>query len=464
MSNTRAIKLRKVIEAAAKAGQVAASSGIRRITMLRGWLTTLANSVLDAGNSDLNAEHAKAAAEITRAGDDLEKPIYTADSQAAEAITAAKATRDSKKLEAARVAAFAANTSAADLNGQVAGVIKTLSKRASSLGRSAFGLSDTSAGKSIFKVADAAAAEAAAGKDPPPKLDFGGHAKAHGKDKTDTGMTVADQLNNLGPGLGGGIAAAIETSLPKTAAGQTAYITTQGASTGAGAAFGALGIVFGLISLGLGLRAIKRGAHKAKRLKALIPNLSNRHLKSIAAYAAEQKRKKKWGGAIGATLGGAAVVAGVVGLVALSVTTLGIGAIILGMGVAALGIGLLIGKAFHKWNKRRKGRAALKEVADTLITMAASGDATAIRSLRDDYGKTVGQITADELYEKMRESAMSKRAEMAEKTVTHLVQGSPSERFDAERIVLTLGLKPAKLRGQSPATAKDRVMRKLSSW
>ena len=57
---------------------------------------------------------------------------------------------------------------------------------------------------------------------------------------------------------------------------------------------------------------------------------------------------------------------------------------------------------------------------------------------------------------------------MAERTVNFLVSGTPAQKFDAETIVETLGLKPEKLRARvaagKAATARDRVMRKLSSW
>jgi hypothetical protein len=467
-----------------------ATRALVRIGMLGGWLRQLTELVADIDTSGaesadaqqlvrtLTARFGKATGQIRRSRDKLTLAALDLRTEAGRAAGAADAATSPQALATAVGDAYAANAALVRMTAEVGDVIGDLSRQAATMARAARTGGAAELAGSIIALADKADTEAQIAPPPAPKLNFGGKAKTHGHDRREAAVTDADALNNVASGLGGGTFSAIEAVMTAVQGGETVALISAAATTAIGVTAGVLGIVFGLVGLGVGLHAMWRGDLKRKELKALIPSLSHAESKQIAAYAAAQKRKKKLGGGMVAVIGGAAILAGVAGLVALSVASMGIGAAVLGIGIAALGIGLLVGKWVHKRNKRAKAKNALKELAAGLVEGVVSGDAAAKKNAEESirsYGADPAQIAkTDEkqftksLVEAMSAQAMSKRAEMAEKTVNYLVSGSPSQQFDAEMIVETLGLKPEKLRSRvaagNAATAKDRVMRKLSSW
>lgn len=463
----------KVLGAKAASKATRANTGIGGLTGGLKQLSNLSNAIAaEAGplaaqlktlSTSAKTVYSTVAKKLTQMVSDR---LAHAKSAAREATTAT----DKGKLDTALKDAYQANVGLTAIIEQVGEKVGDLAGQAAEMARAAHKGGAAELATKIFRIADSADAVAKLDTPPPEKIDFSGGSKTHGHDTRDLGSAALDTLNNLTFGITLGTIGAIEAS-------GVAIFGTVGAAV-VGAIGGGLGVIFGLVGLTVGIHAAWRGALKEKQLKALIPTLSGTEAKGIAAYAAEQKRKKKWGGAIVAVIGGAAIVAGIAGLVALSVATMGVGAAVFAVAVAAIGVGVLVYRWLHKRSKRAKARKALRELAASLVAGAFAGDAKTKKDARQSiasYGMDADNIASLEdpqftaaLIEAMAALAMSKRAEMAERTIELLVNGSPSEQFDAERIVETLGLKPDKLRARvaagKAATAKDRVMRKLSSW
>lgn len=284
-------------------------------------------------------------------------------------------------------------------------------------------------------------------------------APASRSDQAADATTYADTANNVGPGVIGGTIGGIEAGTEAISAASTAF----------GGVFAGLGIVFGSIGVALGVKASIRGASKQKKLEELHGTLESDELADATSFAANKKRKKKEGGKATAVAGGLAVGAGIAGLVAISVSTLGIGAAILGVGAALIGLGFLIGKAIHKHRKRKRYAEA---IANALVD-AANDPATAqeaIPQLQARGFDTATLGTAQEagqlatLVETLRAEGVNRRDDTARTVYEAMVGRDVSEQVDAERIVETLGLSPEELRSYPPAKAQQLIARKMSSW
>lgn len=275
----------------------------------------------------------------------------------------------------------------------------------------------------------------------------------------DTGQTAVH-------GLGGGILSAA------TVAAEGSFMA--GVATGFGYVAGPLGILCGAIGIFLGLRVAWRGYHSEAELRKLVPTLTSDEAVRIAEYAAEQKRKKKWGGAIVATAGAAAVTAGVVGAIALSVATLGVGAIVLGIGAALIGLGIVLGKWVNRSQKRKRWPG---KMAALVLAAAEAGDAQAfpaglmqlavnVRTQRE--GSPERKKAMQELKSRCVSLAESKRVMTAQDTVSLLVRGTPLQKYDATLVVRALKLDPETIRSsvleRGEKTAASLVARKLKSW
>ena len=72
------------------------------------------------------------------------------------------------------------------------------------------------------------------------------------------------------------------------------------------------------------------------------------------------------------------------------------------------------------------------------------------------------------LAQRVGDLVKSKRKETAEEIINFMLYGSPSEQFDAELIVKTLGRDPDKIRQRAAEgdykTAVSRLESKLASW
>lgn len=305
-------------------------------------------------------------------------------------------------------------------------------------------------------------------------LDHG--AQTHQEPATDhkgnlaTANTVLDTANNVGPGLVGGGIGAAETATQPILTGVTT--SASAISSAAAGVFSALGIVFGTIGMALGIKASIRGSSSVKQLQALELSSDNATLRDAVDFATAKKFKKKRRGGATALAGGLAVAAGVAGLVALSVVTLGAGAAILGIGAALIGLSFLIGRSIHK---RRKRAAYAKMLAEGLVDAATNdadsdGQAQARAALqaRDiDADLSVPNERADAIQQLTTIFAQEQRnhREDTAGVIYHALIGNDvAEQIDAEQVVEALHLDVATIRSLQQPDAISKIAGKMSSW
>lgn len=347
--------------------------------------------------------------------------------------------------------------------GKVLELLGTLQQQATAAARQAHEADDAQTRDALLGVVgDALGARRALGDEG--AVPFG-EARPRGKDTAHYWLLdVPASVNDALVGLGSGGAAVGDMAAAGTVLGSGST-----AMTAIGAVAGSLGVVFGAIAVGLGVHAWRRGAAKEAELGELVEGGLEAPVEHVATYAKEKKRKKKWGGAMTATLGTGAAIAGILGLVALGAATMGLGAAILGIGMAAAGLAVVFGKFIHKRRKRKAFAARIDALANQLVEEA-----------RGDQGEAAAEMlrawevepTADDAAPKtatvLRERVHSTRDLMAARLLA-LLTGPPSAAaFDAERVVRTLGLDPEALRRKvvedAPATAQDRIAAKMQSW
>ena len=209
---------------------------------------------------------------------------------------------------------------------------------------------------------------------------------------------------------------------------------------------GPVGIIFGAVGVFLGVKAIYRGYKSEKALANLLLNLETEKIKNIARFAKEKKRKKKLGGAITAIAGG------ILGIVALSVTTLVVAAAILGIGAALIGLSIVAGKIIHYFRKRVAWR---KKMPGAITAAVENGDTGAFPDSLMQLGnaavaakKTSGADTRSAgkaLEDACVELADSRRELLAQEAVLFYFEGSPKEKFEATLVIEALKIKPEKL-------------------
>jgi hypothetical protein len=297
------------------------------------------------------------------------------------------------------------------------------------------------------------------------ELIAGRAARGRRRDVAAQVVDVADVLNNVGA-VASGIAGAIE------------LLGLQGASGGAivGGLGGSLGILFGAVGLGIGLYGIINGALKKKALKKIAPSITNEELKTINQFAQIQKEKAVLGGIAVGVIGAAAIGAGILGLIALSAATFGAAAIVAGIGVALLGLGLVAYKIIHSRSKRKAERRAFAEgmveevrqggpkAAEFSFRMRAMGlNPDDAQGDQDTRNRLINNLSG-----KIGDLIKSQRQQFAESLINFLINGKPSEQFDAELIIKALGRDPEKVRQRVAAgdvkTEISRLMGKLTSW
>jgi hypothetical protein len=289
-------------------------------------------------------------------------------------------------------------------------------------------------------------------------------ARIRERDTAHTAVDVADVLNNFF-GTGTGVAGGIENIGGVVGAGGGAVVGGIG---------GAFGILFGAIGTAFGIYAYARGAIKRKALKKISPAISNQDLAEITEYSKEQKWKKRFRGGFVAGLGVLAITAGILGLIAINVTTLGIPAVMIGLAAAIMGLSLVAMKWYHAKGKRELER---RDFAQTMVDeIRNDGDrADEFSQKIRDLGLDPSEVdTAEEqrlvynLAQRVGDLVKSKRKETAEEIINFMLYGSPSEQFDAELIVRTLGRDPDKIRQRVAQgdynTAVSRLMAKMASW
>jgi len=296
-------------------------------------------------------------------------------------------------------------------------------------------------------------------------LNANANARGRKRDKASTLLDVADTLNNVG-GTAAGTAGIVEVA-GVAGAGGGAVVAGIG---------GALGILFGSIGVVLGLYGFFSGKIQKKRLNKISPAIQDADMLETLSYAESQtdvsiSRSKL---VIGA--GAAAIAAGTLGLIAISVLSLGATAAVAGIAAALLGLGIVAFKYFHSRSKRKAERIGLAEAIVREIETDGPHKFKAI-SLVTKYGLNPEdaqrtQADRDKLVKNLAgqvgDLVKSKRKQMAEGILDALMNGKPSKQFQAELIIKALGREPGKARSRvkngETATEVSRIMAKLSSW
>lgn len=150
---------------------------------------------------------------------------------------------------------------------------------------------------------------------------------------------------------------------------------------------------------------------------------------------------------------------------------MGTAAIVLGIAAGLIGLGFVVFKIFRSLWKRGKER---KVIAEKLIQKIRDNDSEAAeaRTIVQNTGLSPNDVDQPKFKEKLAKKvgdyAKSKRTEMAEGLVKALVDGKPSESFDAEIILNALGVNPVKIRAlvneDKVTDAVGKVAGKLASW
>lgn len=263
--------------------------------------------------------------------------------------------------------------------------------------------------------------------------------------------------------LGGGISTTVGLA-------QGAESFAAGFATGFGYVATPVGIICGAITAGVGLKNVYRGYSSEKELKALMPHLSDEQIQEVAAFAKEKKRKKKLGGGINAAVGGIVLVAGGIGILAMVVASAGVAALVFGIIAGLVGIGLVLGKWWHRRKKRKNWR---KTMANMVLDAYDEGDTAAFPADLFELAAAVREAPEDAAAMKALEDACvakadSRRQLLAQKTLHLLLNGSPAQQYEAERLVEVLHLKPEKVRQKAQSdgngVAAEMISNKMKSW
>ena len=296
-------------------------------------------------------------------------------------------------------------------------------------------------------------------------LDANANARGRKRDKASTVLDVADTLNNVG-GTAAGTAGIVEVA-GVAGAGGGAVVAAVG---------GALGILFGSIGVVLGLYGLFSGKIQKKRLNSISPAIQDADMLETLRYAESQTDTSISRSKLVIGAGAAAIAAGTLGLIAISVLSLGATAAVAGIAAALLGLGIVAFKYFHSRSKRKAERIGLAQAIVREIETDGPHKFKAIAIITkyglnpEDAQKT--QADRDKLVDNLAgqvgDLVKSRRKQMAEGILDALVNGKPSKQFQAELIIKALGREPGKARSRikngDTATEVSRIMAKLSSW
>jgi uncharacterized membrane protein HdeD (DUF308 family) len=346
---------------------------------------------------------------------------------------------------------------------KLASSIVFMREKSVDIARIAMKMSETDVIKQVLGIADTLDSALEEGDKTVLELNNLSSGSTSAKEGLSLATAYSDSLNNASTGLAFGVVGAVDAG--------TAFSLSSTAGSVMGIMGGVLGILFGSIGTFLGIKNAILGGTKKSKLKKSKPKLSNEEMEAITDFAIHQKNKKI-GRNIAGTAGGLiAISAGVLGIVALSVLTLGVAAIAVGIAAALIGLGIVGFKIIRKWWKRRSER---HEFADELISqIKTKGDQAAeARSLIQNVGMNPDEVDKPkfrkQLISKVGDYAKSRRTQMAEGLVKALVDGKPSESFDAEIILTALGVEPGKIKSQvdvgNVGEAVGKVAKKLASW
>ncbi|GEM_PF-4659803 len=346
---------------------------------------------------------------------------------------------------------------------KAAGMLVRIKEEAVKMATIAMGAHEIHMMRALLKVADESDAAASDGDRVVAELNGDDSVGSSGKEKAGLAITFSDATNNAVTGIGFGVVSALDAG--------GVFSLSSGAATALGVIGGVLGLFFGAIGIFLGVKNTIRANQSKKKLKDAKSKVSNSELEAIAEYAIHQKEKKALRNTAAAVGGLAAIGAGVIGLIALSVATFGVAAIVAGIGAALIGLGILGYRIIHNWRKRKAERKAF---ADQLIAAVQGGeeDAAQARQVITGVGMDPAQAGnpgfRDNLAGKLKAYVKSKRTRMAEGLIKSLIAGKPSEVFDSELILGALGLDAEEIRAWVTADKANKavsmVAGKLASW
>ena len=346
---------------------------------------------------------------------------------------------------------------------KAAGMLVRIKEEAVKMATIAMGAHEIHMMRALLKVADESDAAASDGDRVVVELNGDDSVGSSGKEKAGLAITFSDATNNAVTGIGFGVVSALDAG--------GVFSLSSGAATALGVIGGVLGLFFGAIGIFLGVKNTIRANQSKKKLKDAKSKVSNSELEAIAEYAINQKEKKALRNTAAAVGGLAAIGAGVIGLIALSVATFGVAAIVAGIGAALIGLGILGYRIIHNWRKRKAERKAF---ADQLIAAVQGGeeDAAQARQVITGVGMDPAQAGnpgfRDNLAGKLKAYVKSKRTRMAEGLIKSLIVGKPSEVFDSELILGALGLDAEEIRAWVTADKANKavsmVAGKLASW
>ena len=296
-------------------------------------------------------------------------------------------------------------------------------------------------------------------------VDEGDAVRGRKRDVASTVLDYSDAINNTG-GVAAGIGSLAEV------------FGVTGASGGAlvGALGGTLGILFGAIGTVLAIYGLITGRMRKEQLNKIAPAVQDEEMTEILEYAKTQTDKANGRAVINIITGSAAIASGTLGLVALSISTLGAAAAIAGIAAALTGLGIVAYKAIHKRNKRKAERIGhATAMVDEILTDGQHKTEIALQILQFNLNPEDAQrspqskeklITA--LSDKVGDLVKSKRQQTAEQILDNLINGTPSQQFESEILLKALGRKPNKVRTgiqkNDAATEVSRVMGLLASW
>jgi len=333
------------------------------------------------------------------------------------------------------------------------------------VGKDAAAQKDTALASKAFEVADKA--DAAAKVQPPPPISLRTGTTAPDVVGTVYGDVLDTAVNTTVGGIGG------STASGGYMIAQSSLTATTTALTVIGGLASSVSIVFGAIDLALAVRGGVRSKRHEAALRDLQTKTASDELKGALQYAADQKAKKVERRVASGVLAGAAIAAGILGLVAIGVATLGIGAVVAGVIVGSAVLGVVIWKIVHKRNKRA---VELARMASDLVDQATCGrpeDERSAQALISHYGLAPKggdwtKVDKKALEAALRKDGESRRGIMATRLCDLLVNGKRSERFEAGQMLTALGLDPADLEnllrtGQGEQARKE-VKDKLGTW
>ena len=317
--------------------------------------------------------------------------------------------------------------------------------------------------KDVLTVADTIDAELENGNKIIGRLNGLGSDSSSLKEELSLYTAITDSVNNATTGISFGVVGALDAG--------NVFSLSANLSSGFGIAGGALGILFGAIGTFLGVKNAILGGTKKSRLTKAKSKLSNDNMDEITDYAIHQKNKKIAHNVAGSVGGLIAISAGIVGLIALTAGTLGTAAIVLGLTAAVIGLGFVGFKIVRRWWKRRSEK---KQFADELISqIKENGDeAAGARGFVTSVGLNPDNADLPKFRKKLAgkvgDIVTSKRTDMAEGLIKALIDGKPSEKFDAEIILTALGIDAVKTKRHvndgNVGEAVGKVAKKLASW